>query len=679
MSQPLLTDETSDWAAAVRQRRDALVIRLCVGAATALIISSLLGYAVSLTWALAYFAMQLTETAVFAPINRGQRDTLPVWRNALGGMILLLNTALIGGLSIPLWQSGGVMGGICASVLLPAVLIYSMINAPRSGAVLMLTGAPTLVYMALTPVFMKAAGAAPAYVVAAGAAVTVFAIFCLTTWQRMNRASICETQARREAERRCTEAERIMAGRAAFLAAVGHDLRTPIGAILTGAAEVARGGDGAARAHAALITDAGLMMKGLLDDLLDHSKLEAGRMNVEVSDFDLRALIAQTGRLWRGPAKAKGLRLTIEGGHRLPAAVRGDAMRIRQVLNNLMSNAMKFTASGSITLRLSAWTEDSGSYAVTFEVADTGSGMSRDQLNRLFTAYDQTADGVGARHGGSGLGLSISRELAQLMGGRLTVRSEPGLGSRFTLSLVLSPGEGRVAAPVGTGLDDASRGAIARALADRPRVSAAAPTPIPAPPEPEARTAPAPAIDDLLASLTGSPTAPPAASEACAEAKAEPEAGVSLTASAPEAVIEDEGRPLSVLVVDDHDINRRAIQLILQPLGCEITTAADGLQALAACEASIFDVIFMDVRMPELDGRETTRRLRAGTSPNARTPVVAVTADTQPEDVEACSGAGMAYFVSKPLTPAALLGALQHVLADAQAEAEDAGPEIVAA
>ncbi len=134
-----------------------------------------------------------------------------------------------------------------------------------------------------------------------------------------------------------------------------------------------------------------------------------------------------------------------------------------------------------------------------------------------------------------------------------------------------------------------------------------------------------------------------------------------------------------MLVVDDHDINRRAIQLILQPLGCDIATAADGLQALAACEGAVFDVIFMDVRMPELDGRETTRRLRAGTSPNARTPVVAVTADTQPEDVEACTAAGMAYFVSKPLTPAALLGALQHVLTDAQSGEDATAPEIVAA
>ncbi len=119
---------------------------------------------------------------------------------------------------------------------------------------------------------------------------------------------------------------------------------------------------------------------------------------------------------------------------------------------------------------------------------------------------------------------------------------------------------------------------------------------------------------------------------------------------------------MRVLVVDDHDINRRAIQLILQPLGCEVTTAADGMAALRACDAQTFDLIFMDVRMPELDGRETTRRLRASANANAHVPVIAVTADTSPDDITACADAGMTYFVPKPITPATLLGAVNHVM-----------------
>ena len=135
---------------------------------------------------------------------------------------------------------------------------------------------------------------------------------------------------------------------------------------------------------------------------------------------------------------------------------------------------------------------------------------------------------------------------------------------------------------------------------------------------------------------------------------------------------------MRVLVVDDHDINRRAIQLILQPLGCDIATAADGMAALKICESTGFDLIFMDVRMPELDGRETTRRIRAGDGPNARVPVIAVTADTAPEDIAACTAAGMTYFVPKPITPPMLLGAINHVMMMDQGE-DEAGDDAAAA
>jgi CheY-like chemotaxis protein len=150
----------------------------------------------------------------------------------------------------------------------------------------------------------------------------------------------------------------------------------------------------------------------------------------------------------------------------------------------------------------------------------------------------------------------------------------------------------------------------------------------------------------------------------------------------PDSVPQDndagEDRPMRVLVVDDHDINRRAIQLILQPLGCDISTAADGMAALKICEQTAFDLIFMDVRMPELDGRETTRRIRAGTGPNAGVPVIAVTADTSPDDIAACTEAGMTYFVPKPITPPMLLGAITHVMTMGHSD-DVSGAETVAA
>ncbi|KQY86314.1 MULTISPECIES: ATP-binding protein [unclassified Brevundimonas] len=630
-----------DWAMAIRQRRKALLQRLGMSAASALIFSPLLGWPLSVGWVVGYFIIQALDLWIFGPINSGRTNRLQGLRGIAGWLILTVNAGYFGSLSVPLWLAGGPMGGICAALLLSAGAIYSVINAPRSKSVMLLTASFQFLYLSATPVFMAIYGASTGFVTAAAIAVGVFITYCLSTWQRMNEARLAESAARIEADQKRSDAERIMEGRSAFLAAIGHDLRTPISAILTGAAELERGAtDASARSQAHLITDAGFMMKALLDDLLDHAKLDAGHMTVDQVDFDLRDLLNQTVRLWRGPARAKGLKLRVEGAAFVPAAVRGDPMRLRQVLNNLISNAMKFTDTGSITLRLQAWPDEPGGHAVLIEIADTGPGMTPEQVGRLFTPFDQTIAGVSAVHGGTGLGLAISRQLVQLMDGRLTARSQPGVGSRFTLSLHLQPGE---AVPAGTpALDQQSRDAVARSLSGSRSAAA------------EQIAAPQPLYE-----------APPAPASLAAAAE-------------PGQEEDDEGRPMRVLVVDDHDINRRAIQLILQPLGCDIATAADGMAALRICEHTAFDLIFMDVRMPELDGRETTRRIRAGDGPNVGVPIIAVTADTAAEDIAACTAAGMTYFVPKPITPPMLLEAITHVMTMAQGEDVDEAQTVAA-
>lgn len=629
---------SDNWATAIRQRRKALLQRLCMAAAIALIFSPILGWTLCLGWVMGYFAIQLTDLWIFSPINSGKATSARGARHLAGNALLLLNACYFGSLSVPLWLVGGPMGGICAVMLLSAGTVYSMINAPRSVTVVTLTVTPHFVYLAATPLFMGSFGASPGFVTAAAIAVGVFITYCLSTWQRMNQARDAEQAARIEAEEKRATAERIMEGRGAFLAAIGHDLRTPISAILTGSAELERGAtDASSRSQARLISDAGFMMKALLDDLLDHAKLDAGHMTVDAVDFNLRDLLSQSTRFWRGPVLDKGLKLRIEGAARVPRGVRGDPMRLRQVLNNLISNALKFTSEGSITLRFNAWAEDNGGHAILIEVSDTGPGMTSEQVSRLFTPFDQTVDGVSARYGGTGLGLAISRQLAELMGGRLTARSSTGNGANFTLALRLDAAEA-ADADVSPTLDRESRDAVARVLSSRPT------TPSTPPPLPQCLVDEEPGVEP--ASLNDAPSTEPADSD------------------------DDGGRPMRVLVVDDHDINRRAIQLILQPLGCDIATAADGLAALKICESDDFDLIFMDVRMPELDGRETTRRIRAGGGPNALAPIIAVTADTSPEDIAACTDAGMTYFVPKPITPPMLLGAITHVMTMAQTEAE---------
>jgi len=633
------TDTSNSWAPAIHSRRRAMLQRLGMGAAIAMIFSPMFGWKFSMLWVMGYFLIQLVEMLVFAPITSGKSVRMGLLRNAAGWVVLFSNAAAFGSLSIPLWLNGGPMGGVCAAILCASGAIYCTINSPGSRGVFAVTIMPHFLYMLSMPFWMSWYGASPSFLTAVCVAYGVFGSYCLSTWKGVERSARAESAARMDADRRRAEAEAAMAGHTAFLAAVGHDLRTPISAIVSGAAGLERGAvDGAARSQAALITDAGNMMKALLDDLLDHAKLGAGRMTVETVDFNLRSLIAQTVMFWQGEARARGLSLRVQGASSVPAAVRGDPMRLRQVLNNLISNAMKFTAEGSVTLKLKVWTEEPANYAVLIEVADTGPGMTADQLDRLFNPFDQTAPGVSARHGGTGLGLSISRDLVRLMGGRLTARSRPDQGAAFTVSLLLPRGDAGAITP--RTLSDDNRGDLVRSLAPRIAASREARIAVDAPVE----TAPEPRhqADEIV----------------------EPEDGE---------------RPLRVLVVDDHDINRRAVELILAPLGCDIATAADGLLALAQCEAAAFDVIFMDVRMPELDGREATRRLRAGGGINAGVPVIAVTADTAPDDVAACMAAGMNYFVSKPLTPAALLGALNQVLSEAQDETTPTAAETVVA
>lgn len=613
----------SSWANAVQHRHKTLLQRLGLGTACAIVLSPLLGWPYCAAWVIAYFALQLTELALFQPLVSGRAKRLPVWRELLGGFNILLNASIFAALVVPLWLDLGLVGGICAVLLLSAAAVHSTLGATHSSRMLYLGLVPHLVGLLATPLFLVALGASSHIVTTSVTAMGVFAYCCFTLWQRLHNLAERHEQALAEIFEQRQKFERLNASRNEFVATIGHDLRTPLGAILTGAAQFEQSAvDKSALAQAHMINDAGQLMKSLLDDLLDHAKIEAGHMDVEVSDFDLRSLLAGTYRLWKTPIHTRGLKFRLRGLRHVPSLVRGDPIRLRQILNNLISNALKFTQSGTITLGVTSWTDPSGKLALLFEVVDTGVGMSSAQMSRLFRPFDQTADGVSAQYGGTGLGLSISRQLAELMGGHLTARSVPGQGSRFTLSLMLDPSQ-----------EDAVGVQI-------PMQTAAPDWRIPS--------------SSIASTETSAAPIAPAAAEVSDHQGASTE-----PMPADEG---DDGQPLRILVVDDHEINRRALELILTPLGCRVSTAVDGMNALRQCDSDPFDLIFMDVRMPELDGRETTRRLRAGRTINAHVPVIAVTADSSREDVEKCLAAGMNHLVAKPITPEALLNALNKVM-----------------
>lgn len=303
-------------------------------------------------------------------------------------------------------------------------------------------------------------------------------------------------------------------------------------------------------------------------------------MGVEVTAFDLRRLMLETVRFWAPVARRGNLAFRLKGAHGLPAWVEGDPTRIRQILNNLLSNALKFTQSGAITLQMDVDRRPDGSLGLTLEVIDTGPGMTDAQIGGLFTAYGQLSNSVARTHGGTGLGLNISRELARLMGGDLVAESAPGRGATFRLSLDLTPAQ--------------------------------------------------------------------------AETSVEP---------APQ-----EQTGLRMLIVDDHEINRRAFTLILQGAVDSIVTAENGQDALDILALERFDLVLMDLNMPTMGGLECTRALRAAVGPNQATPVIALTASAARSEIDVCLAVGMNAFVMKPVEAAELFGAIERVL-DAQGAA----------
>ncbi|KRA56308.1 histidine kinase [Caulobacter sp. Root655] len=524
-------------------------------------------------WAGVYAASQMVELWLGRGLTQRLEAGVRDWRRTAMRVMPAVTSTIFGFVSLPLFASherfAPTLGGlVLAGALLNVVVVNGSLRSATISA-----AAPHVVYLLIVPLVARAANPHAPLAYALWFGVILLIVSVAVASRTLEKALTAEAAAKDEAERRRHEAEEAVAAKSAFVAMISHELRTPISAILAGAARLHSDvPDVSSKIHAQLIGDAGAMMRTLLNDLLDLSRLDAGRMAVEKAPFDLRQSMADTLRLWRPDAQRKGLRLRVEGAAHLPRWVAGDSMRLRQVLNNLLSNAIKFTASGAVTVRL-AVREDGGRMLFEAVVADTGPGLSDQQLGRLFTPFDQLTSAVVREHGGSGLGLVISRELARLMGGDLTVTSKLGKGSRFRLEIQVEPAETEGDRAGGAAIDGAR-----------------------------------------------------------------------------------------VLVVDDHVVNRRALELVLQSFGIQPTLAESGERALELLHSEVFDVLLMDVYMPGMDGRDATRQLRAGDGPNRDIPVIAVTASATPKDWEACRAAGMNAHVAKPIDPSQLHAALSEVL-----------------